>query len=283
MSEEEKIKNIEVETYASDMANVIGSNQDGVVKKVIEEQEKRDTEVQKISPERKRNTLLFTISAVLVVLAVVAIVLVFLFRKEILMVEVKPQYVPIIFTDQTEFQEISELKKEAIVRIVLDKINTIEIKTGGIEGIYFKENQKILGLRRFLELIEANLDQSKIDFVSDNFLIGIANKETKNLFFLIKMRSIVDIFDVMRTWENKMFFDLHQFFGVELNTDTKYLLEKSFEDGVVQNKNARILRDNNGTIIMMYVFAEEDSLIITNSEKTAEELILRLASGRVKK
>ena len=53
-------------------------------------------------------------------------------------------------------------------------------------------------------------------------------------------------FGQMRNWENKMFSDLHDIFGIPLSLDTGYLLTKNFEDGIIQNKNARILRDGSG-------------------------------------
>jgi len=64
-----------------------------------------------------------------------------------------------------------------------------------------------------------------------------------------------------------LFNDLHVFFRIDISSDTKHLLTKSFEDGLIANKNARILKDVDGTIIMMYVFADDKSVIITNSEE----------------
>jgi hypothetical protein len=282
MEIENKTEN-EVETYASDMAGVIGDNQDGIVRKIIEEQEKEEKEKEKVSPERKKNQIFLAVGLVFLILAFIAVFLVFLLRKEILMVEVKPQYVPIIFTDQTKFQEVSGLKKEVLAQLISEEAKSTEVKSGGVEGIYLTENEKVLGWRRFLTLSEAGLDQGKLTFVDDNFLLGVVNENTKDFFILIKMRSVADIFDVLLAWEPKMFSDLHGFFGINLNADTKYLLEKNFEDGIIQNKNARILRDNNGEIVLMYVWAEDDSLIITNSEKAAGELIARLAASRIKK
>ena len=55
------------------------------------------------------------------------------------------------------------------------------------------------------------------------------------------------------------------------------------EDGIVNNKNARILRDKDGKAVLEYVFADETSVIITDKDKTAEEIMLRLASGQIKK
>ena len=58
---------------------------------------------------------------------------------------------------------------------------------------------------------------------------------------------------------------------------------KDFEDGIVQNQNARILYDAEKKIVMMYIFADENSVIITGTESAAREIMLRLASSRVKK
>jgi hypothetical protein len=198
-------------------------------------------------------------------------------------VEVAPQYLPIIFTDKTEFKEISGLKKDEIVQTILNEMNTGELKEGGVEGIYLTENKKVLGFRKFLGFLEASLDQTKIEFINDNFLLGTVNKGGQSPFILLKIRSIPDVFNPMKNWESKIFFDLHGLFGVPINADTKYLLQKDFEDGIVQNKNARILHDKDGKIVLMYVFVKDDSLIITNSETATAEIILRLASSQIKK
>jgi len=107
-------------------------------------------------------------------------------------------------------------------------------------------------------------------------------KMDRDLFILIKMRSVADVFDPMQKWEAKMFSDLHGLFKTDINADTAYLLTSDFTDGIIQNKNARILYDKNGNIVMMYVYITNDTLIITNSESAVAEVISRLASGQIK-
>lgn len=277
-----------METYSSDLAKIAEGDEAGIIKKIVEEEE-----VDIVSPTRRRNARLLVGGAILTILAVAAVFVVFLFRQQIFNVEVKPKYVPIIFTDQTDFEEISGLNKTEIAQTVVKTIQMAEVKAGGVEGIYLTENKQIVGWRKFLDLIEANLDRTKIDFLGDSFLLGAVKEDTtsadsagqssKNFFVLLQMRSRTDIFEPMQAWENKIFSDLHGFFGLELNANTKYLLEKDFEDGFVQNKNARILYDENGKIVLMYVYAGDDSLVITGNENVVRELILRLASARVKK
>lgn len=291
MAEENKPKDVTVETFMGDMAKVIeGTNENGIIKKVIAENEKHKIERERTSPEVRINKIFLGVSIFLIMASLVAISLVFFLKEKASTVTVKTPYVSIILLDKTEFKEISEFRKEEIIQTILNEINTAEFKIGGIEGVYLTIGKKVVGFREFLNLMEANLDQKKIEFLNDNFLIGATNKETafglepeRNLFVLLKMRSIPDIFDPMRLWENKMFFDLHGLFGLEVNADTKYLLTKDFEDGIIQNKNARVLTDKDGKIVMMYVFAEEDSLIITNTEIAVKEVMLRLTSSDVRK
>jgi hypothetical protein len=119
--------------------------------------------------------------------------------------------------------------------------------------------------------------------VNNNFLLGAVNGDTKDFFILLKMRSISDIFDSLRAWENKMFYDLHGFFGIDVSLQTNYLLTANFQDGIIGNKNARILYDKNNKIVMMYIFADDNSVIITNTENAAQEIMLRLAASQIKK
>jgi len=104
-----------------------------------------------------------------------------------------------------------------------------------------------------------------------------------DLFILLKVNSFADVFGQMRIWENKMFADLHDLFGIDIFTDTSYLLTKDFVDGVVQNKNARILYDDGGKIVFMYVYIDENFIVITNTEEATREVILRVNSSKIKK
>lgn len=276
------VQNKKVETYAGDMAKAIESGEGGIIKKMIHEQEEQEVEKKNMSPESKRNRIFLILSAILIFFSIVAVMFI-VFSQHISTVSVAPQFSPIIFTDNAKLLEIGGLDKVQIAQTIQNEVSSLQIKTGGIEGIYPTVNSVPLGLRNFLGLIQTNLDQSKIVFVNDNFLLGALSKDTKDLFFLIKVRSVTDIFDPMRAWEQKMFSDMHKFFGVDITSDTNYLLTKDFTDGFISNKNARILYDKDGKIVLMYVFADDSSVVITNTAEAANEVILRLSSSQVKK
>ena len=268
-----------VETLVGDMTGEIeNSAEGGLVKKIIEEEEGIEREKKNLSPESNKNKI-FTFVGILLLLIAISMVSFLIYKNQSNTAVVVKQFTPLVFSNQSSFLEISGFKKDDIIQAVLNEKDKNIVKDGEVDGIYFTENKQVIGLRRFIALIGAGfvLD-SDSSFVSDNFLMG--NVKNEGIFLLLKMRSPGDIFNSLRAWEPNMFTNLHDFFGINISSDTNYLLKKDFQDGIIENKNARILYDNNGNIVLMYIFADDGSVIITDSEKAADEIILRLSSGQ---
>ncbi len=288
MDQTKETKSKIVETFAEDMAKVIEDDKTGLIKKIIHEEEEREIQKRNLSPESKKNKFFMLAGSVLILLGV-GVFLYFFLQGESPAVPADKQFTPIIFHDQSVFIEVKDLKKEEIAQMILNKADEMDLKIGGVGGIYLTENKQVVGLRKFISLIKANFDPGRPVFVEDNFLLGVVNSAGeerlpgKDFFMLIKVRSISDVFDSMRAWENRMFSDLRQFFDIDLVPGMKYLFTKGFEDGIIENKNARILRTKEGEILMMYIMASEDSIIITNTKEAAHEIFLRLAASRIKK
>ncbi len=287
MDKEKNIKKIVAETYAEDMAKVLENDKEGLVKKIIHGEEEHEQEKKNLSPESKKNKFFMFISFLLIFLALATLSF-FFFKKDINTVPVEKQFVPIIFNDQSTFLEVLGLKKDEITQTVFNEVNTTKVQIGGVEGIYLTENKQIVGLRRFIALIKSNFaPDSNPLLVSDNFLMGSvltglksATPTAGDFFILLKVRSTADIFDSLRIWENNLLTDLHKFFGINISSETNYLFKKDFTDGIVENKNARILYDKDGEIVLMYIFADDNSVIIANSQNAVHEIILRLASSQ---
>jgi len=277
-----------VETYVGDMADVIGSGEDGLVRKIIHEEEGFEKEKKNFSPESKRNKI-FMFSGLALIFLAVAIVSFFIFKnRNAATVSITPQFVPLIFSEKSTPLEIAEFKKDEIAQTVLNEINKIQTKKGTVEGIYLTENGKTIGLRRFISLIGASFFPSdNTTFIQDGFLVGsvftgvkASNPFATDFFILIKVRSNTDIFDSLHSWEKTMLTDLHGFLGVNISSDTDYLFKKNFEDSVVQNKNARVLYDKDGNVVLMYIFANDNSIVITDDKDAAKEIMLRLAASQ---
>lgn len=295
--EENKLKNKNVETYTADMVKAIESDKGGLIKKIIHEEEEHEAEKVNLSPGSKKNRIFMFVSVTLIILALAVLVFFAFFNKKINVIEIIPQAISVIFTDQTDFIPVDSLTKEKIAETISNQANNTKVKIGGVNGIYLTENKKIIEFDRFATLMKSNLTTDQLELISDNFLLGVfksglspsqmAGKSVSpnigDLFMLLKVKSFAEIFPIMQSWESKMLYDLHGFFEVKLSPETNYLFTKSFGDGIVANKNARILKNNDGKIVLMYIFADNNSIIITNSENAISEVILRLNSSKIKK
>ncbi|HTE49136.1 MAG TPA: hypothetical protein VK675_04470 [Candidatus Paceibacterota bacterium] len=273
-----------VQTFAEDMAEVIENDKSGgLIKKIIHEEEAHEIEKKSSSPGSIKNKFFMFIGLLFISLGLITLSF-FKLKKEVPTVPVVAQFIPLIFSDASSSIDIAPLNKDAIIQNVYNAVNLTKVKKGGLEGIYLTENKQIIGLRKFIKLIEGSfIPPNNTVLVNDDFLMGVVNGETKDFFILLKMRSTADIFDALRAWEKKMFFDLHGFFGYALSTETKYLENKEFQDGIMENKNTRVLYDSNNQIVMMYIFVDDNSVVITNTESAAREVMLRLAASRVGK
>ncbi len=279
-----------IQTYAEDMAKVIQDDTGGLVKKIIHGEEEHEAEKKNLSPEPAKNKFFMLISFLLISVASI-LLLFFFFKKNINTLDVPPQFVPLIFSDKSDFIEVAGFDKDKIAQTFLNQVRTTKLK--GVEGIYLTNDKKVVGLRKFLTIIQGHFVPGDDNFVQDNFLLGVISNDIKpvsaealagkDFFILLKVRSLADVFDRLRAWENKMFFDLHGFFGVNTSAETNYLFTKNFDDGIVQNKNARILYDNNSKPVLMYIFADDTSIIITGTDNAAGEIMLRLAGSQIKK
>lgn len=283
MENENNSKNKIVETYIADMASAVDGSEGIFIRKIIEEQEKKEERYMQFSLGDTKNKIFLYVGLFLLFAALGALGFLVFSKTKAGTVEVAQQYIPAIYLDNYLFKDIEGIAGDQIHRVILTEAFSKEIKFDEIFGVYLTLQNKIIGLRKFLSLTSPELDQKNLAFVDDNFLIGATNIENKEIFILIKTRSFSDVFDFMRLWENKMFYDLKGVFDIEVSSETNYLLTKDFEDGIVQNKNARILKDKDGKTVMMYVFIDDRSLLITKSNLVAKEVGLRLSSGILRK
>lgn len=274
-----------VETLTGDIVNAIGGDVgSSSVKNIIHGEEARQEMRKSLSPQSKKNKIYMFIGFLLLAFAVLIVVFL-LSGKNTATTSKEQQSSPLVYGDRFVPLEISGLKKEDIVKKVLSEVKSTNVAAGGIEGIYLTENKQTIGLRRFLALMAVHfVPDNDALIVSDDFMTGVVKAQATTptasgtgVFILMKVRSEIDVFDSLRAWEPNLFADLRGFFGINISSDTSYLLTKDFTDGIVGNKNARILYDKDGNIVLMYVFANDNSVLITDSQNAAREIILHLS------
>lgn len=272
-----------METYSDDMVKTLERNNDGLIKKIIQEQKEKDLEKEKYSIESRKNQVFLLLGLLFFVVSIGVFVFSFLKDKQDVLIESKLRLNPILFTERTSFIPVDNMDKDKIIEKIRQEKYKISPKSGAIQAIYLTEEQKPVNFEKFISLIKGNVPNTMFSLVQPNFIFGLTSLEKKDLFILLKVKSFSDIFPEMMSWENKIFLDLHSFFDVEINALTNELFSKSFDDYIVQNKNARILLDSDGNMVLLYIFIKNDFVLIVNNEDVAREVIDRINSSKVRK
>jgi hypothetical protein len=167
-----------IETYSKDMVKVLEENKDGLIKKIIKQEEEREFEHKNYSPVSTQNKIFIFVSIFLLLSGVFGVVYINL-KKEAKSVQITPQFTPPIFLDKTEFLDVEKLNKEAISKGLFDYTQTInkKVKSGGVLGVYLTKNKKVVEFEAFMKSLEGNLDKKAYEFIDKNFLFGVVNTE----------------------------------------------------------------------------------------------------------
>jgi tRNA(His) 5'-end guanylyltransferase len=70
--------------------------------------------------------------------------------------------------------------------------------------------------------------------------------------------------------------------NLSATTSPKEIRKAEFVDSVISNRDVRILKDGAGNIILIYVFTDNNTLVITSSETTMKMVAEKLLGSKVK-
>jgi hypothetical protein len=288
-----------VRTYMSDMADTVRENEISVIKVALAEQNKnaREDLYRKAegSPVKK---IIWIIGGVILMAGAIYGAYYFLKQKQIK--EIPQQIIrekSIISYDETSSIDLTN-ENEFINKIKTEKSipGTIKNKTGSIKFISLSKEidgvkEKIL-IQDFFNGMKFTAPSSFIRSLSDSYMVGTYTKDssevasitdsTPKLFMIFKSKDYEFSYAGMLEWESTMPGDMLGLY--ELNTtDTKLALNKRlFKDVIISNKDSRVLYNENEKPILYYLFADKDTIIITDSIDAIKEISSRLVINNIK-
>lgn len=282
--EEKKEDKPLVHTFAQDLVQVAESGTPGSIKDIIDAEENKEIEELNLSPKSSKNQMYLIFGFLLLALGglVVYYFTSFLMQKDY-PVNQNITEREFLSMDKNKQIEIADLYKTEIYKKVFSESDQFYLNQGEMARFEITENNSIVKLPRLVDLIESSLTLPADTPIGSNFIFGAFKNEKNEQFFILQTKSTNEAFPTLRSWENKMFFDLALFFGIETNQENKYLLTKNFEDGIVENKNARVLLDEFGSTVFMYVFVSDNIVVFTKDGSVVEEIIDRLAQANLRK
>lgn len=137
--------------------------------------------------------------------------------------------------------------------------------------------------QEFLSAVGAHPPDELARALGDDFFFGIHTIDKNAPVFVFQVVSYEHAFAGMLAWESSMDANLAPIFSVvSAYTADKDGIphERRFEDVIMRNYDARVLKDDGGAVVLYYSFPAPNVLVIAESPYSFAEILTRLRAQR---
>jgi len=161
-------------------------------------------------------------------------------------------------------------------------------KSGEFFGLVFTQGQaeskKNLSVQDFTTSLAPTMPASLKRSLQPDFSIGFHDANGWQSYLILKTNSYETAFGGMLSWESTLKQDLAVFLTASATTSSAGIegnnrAEGNFKDLVIKNKDVRILYNIFNEPLLMYSFFDKETIVITSSVITLEELLARLVTS----
>ncbi|MEK7134163.1 MAG: hypothetical protein AAB819_00330 [Patescibacteria group bacterium] len=286
---EEESETKRIRTFSSDLAETLKTQKTSIVQMILAEHEKKRTIAESVSPKNPRNVVTIVLSAILGIGGILTIgfsVWRYNANEEktapILALEMAPS---LVFAEIKKGVDITDFTKEQVVRAAAAEVAATSARLDFIAQIYF--TRIILGRAApneipvpvavtapdFFRMVSPDMPVSLIRALSPDFFFGVHVFNGNQPFMILRTDYFESAFAGMLKWENAMAREVLPLFGIQI---TREASTRSFEDLVIRNRDIRALRNEQGDIVLLYLFRDKNTIIIATADETAREVVDRL-------
>ena len=124
---------------------------------------------------------------------------------------------------------------------------------------------------------DANMPDRLARSLAPEYMIGTYTYDVNGPFVIFKNTFFQNAFAGMLEWEKDMRNDFLPLIQVSYPSDEPVPADTDkFEDVVISNIDARALRGGNGRIILAYIFADPETMVVATNENTLKYVLDRL-------
>jgi hypothetical protein len=277
-----------IRTYGDDIAHTIKDQKESVLSINLAEKKKAEAS-QNLAEEQKKDIYaaeegkrgrLITIISIILVVAGIGTITTFYFLSKRNNVVVKPN-APIV-ADNHIVVTLQGLSRDQIINEISSKKEQA-IKNDNIYYLDLSSQNEALNLNPFLSAVSPNIPQYLLRSFGNKLDLGVYSEENKELFLLVSVNSMDNAFAGMLEWEKAIPDEVLPLFSQSANSTNDPLKNKNFQDVVINNKDARVLRDNDRNPVITYSFLDSKTLVITQSDSTLRELINRYNASKLER
>jgi hypothetical protein len=272
-----------IRTYRGDVEDVVQTKNISMVSVVAAEEEKKAKE--KKHDEVRKKTFLANIvylvgSVVLLGAGATAVFYAYMASlPKDTSVPTNTKDASLVFSERSEIKILPIPSKERIMGILLEEKNAEDNPLGTFKRIFIASSSTStddIQSDVFFASIEADVQSTFVRSLEGTMMIGLHSYSKTVPFLMFKSESYEQTFNGMLRWESSMRENLSPFFDLGATTT----LAIPFEGAILQNRDARVVRDEQGDIIFMYAFPDEKTLVITEHPDTFIEILRRLVSTK---
>lgn len=280
-----------VRTYLSDMADTVRENDISVIKVALAEQNKhaREDLIREVEGTPTKRIIWVISGIILVIISIVGIYYVTQKnnKENIPVVVIKEQ--TIVSYDETSTLEINNT--DYLVNKLKNHIKELSTSsvTNGINSISIFQTTNDIKEKLLLSDIFSRLNlsapSSMVRSLSSLYMVGTYTESRisgPKLFLVFKSNEYNYTYAGMLEWENSLSNDMFNLFDLNTKETMLNLSQIKWKDVIISNRDARVLYNEEGKPILYYMFADKDSLVITDSENVIKEIVTRLIIKNIK-
>ncbi|MBU6431219.1 MAG: hypothetical protein KGJ58_00445 [Patescibacteria group bacterium] len=297
-----------VRTYKSDTEEAIRIEHASSLSIALAEQKKKqeyqliedaDRETNPAAALSSRKIFIFIISMLFVLAGIGAFNLNYIKEKVKPAPQDQPQIKSLITADSNKEINLDEIGGNDLNSLLSDSLKLAGAAENSIRNIYITENNKsagkeklpnkVISSKKFMSLINSRMPDSLLRSLKTEYMLGVHYSNGNHPFIILKTDSYENAFAGMLLWEKNMRADLSGLFSLngesssgEATATAPHVSagNKDFEDVLVKNKDARVLKNSDDNVILIYSLFDKETVIIAANTDTLAELFDRIIRSR---
>lgn len=277
-------------TYTSDMADMVRTNEASVIKIALAEKNKREQEelIKKVEGTTSKKFIWFLTGIIILAVAIFGIYYSIEKKKEReTPVKIEPAInSPLIYDSFSKVDIGGYYDSLEILNLIKAELNKAG-DWGKIKLISVvkktTENEYTITTDEFFEAIKSSIPETLTRSFSDNFIIGgyypkqLLNQDSSEqkrvgTFLVFETKDYNQSYASILVWEKTLLGDLYNLFNIDIRDTNSGLLEKKWQDLIINNRDVRTLNDFQNQKLLYYSFVDKNYLIITDSAEAINEL-----------
>lgn len=277
-----------VRTYLSDMADTVRNNEISVIKVALAEQNKHEREdiYRKIEGSPTKKIFWMIGGIILVALAIYGTYYVLKQKAQQNIPEQIAREKTLLSYDEIYPININNANELADKINIAKKEMDISSNSGFIK--YFSLSKELNGVKEKIPVSEFfsgmgfGASSSLVLSLSDSYMVGTYKSNIPYLFFIFQTKNYEYSYAGMLDWERTLASDMFYLFDLDTTESRSKLNSRGWKDIIINNKDARVLLNENGKKILYYLFADKNNIVIAENEETIKEIISRLVLNNIK-